>query len=182
MPGIYEDNIFYVNEFDEAMENQIIIPLAAEIEKQAELKKGRIDLHVNSVGGYLYSMNHMVELIELAKRNDVIVRTIVPYMAYSCGSMVAIAGTPGYRYIGRRAEHLVHYGQQMSFETTEEQIDRFTAHKKRVFKQNFDHYQKYCDIPGLSDKMLDDGYFVPAAKAIKYGMADKYLDKMPLDY
>lgn len=178
MPGQVEENVFFIGDFDDALEQQVIVPLTKEIESQAKLKKGRIDLYINSCGGYLHLVNHMTELVEIAKREGVVVRTIVPDIAYSAGSMLAITGTRGERYVGRRAEHLVHYGQIMSFETTEEQVDRFTAHKKRMFRGNFEHYQKYANIPDLSQKMLDDGYFVPAKQAIKYGMADKYMEKM----
>lgn len=180
MPGQFEDNTFFISDFDDALEQQIIVPLTQEIKKQAELKDGRIDLFINSFGGYLHLVSHMTELVELAKSNGVIVRTIVPNSAYSAGSMLAITGTPGERYIGRRAEHLVHYGQIASFETTEEQIDRFTAHKKRTFKGNLDHYNAYCNIPNLDQKMLDDGYFLTAKECIRYGLADKYMDKFEL--
>lgn len=178
MPGQVEENVFFIGDFDDALEQQIIVPLTKEIESQAKLKKGRIDLYINSCGGYLHLVNHMTELVEIAKREGIVVRTIVPDIAYSAGSMLAITGTRGERYVGRRAEHLVHYGQIMSFETTEEQVDRFTAHKKRMFRGNFEHYQKYANIPDLSQKMLDDGYFVPAKQAIKFGLADKYMEKM----
>lgn len=180
MPGSYEDNRFIINDFDDALENTIILPLTQEIAKQANEKDGRIDLYINSIGGYLHLVNHMTELVEIAKSNGVIVRTIVPDIAFSAGSMLAITGTPGERYIGRRAEHLIHYGQIMSFETTEEQIDRYANHKKRMFRGNYEHYTKYCNVPGLDQKMLDDGYFVTSKEAIRWGMADKYMEKLEL--
>lgn len=180
MPGSYDDNVFFIGDFDDSLENTIIVPLTTEIKKQSELKDGHIDLYINSVGGYLHLVNHMIELVEVAKESGVVVRTIVPDIAYSAGSMLAITGTKGHRYIGRHAEHLVHYGQIMSFETTEQQVDRFTAHKKRLFKQNLDHYNKYCNIPNLSQQILDDGYFIVAKDAIKYDMADHYMEKLKL--
>lgn len=180
MPGMYEDNVFYLNQFDEAMEHEIVIPLTMEIKKQAELKDGRIDLYINSPGGYIFLMQHIVELVENAKASGIVVRTIVPEMAYSAGSMVAIAGTLGERYIGRRAEHLAHYGESMTFQTTPLQAERFAEAVQRNFKNNLAHYKKYCDIPNIDSQMLDDGFFVPAAKAIKYKMADKYMDKLEI--
>lgn len=180
MPGTYEDNTFFIGDFDDSLEQQVLVPLTQEIRKQSELKNGYIDLYINSCGGYLHLVNHMTELVELAKANGVVVRTIVPDIAFSAGSMLAITGTVGERYIGRRAEHLIHYGQIMSFETTEQQIDRFTAHKKRIFKGNLDHYKKYCNVPDLDQQMLDDGFFVTAKDAIKWGMADKYIEKLEL--
>jgi ATP-dependent protease ClpP protease subunit len=180
LPGQFEDNTFFIGDFDDSLEQQVIVPLTQEIRKQSELKNGVIDLYINSIGGYLHLVNHMTELVELAKASGVVVRTIVPDMAFSAGSMLAITGTVGERYIGKRAEHLIHYGQIMSFETTEQQIDRFTAHKKRIFKGNLDHYKKYCNVPNLDQQMLDDGFFVTAKEAIKWGMADKYMDKLEL--
>lgn len=180
MPGHYEENRFFVGDFDDSLENSILIPLTEEIAKQTKHNDGRIDLYINSCGGYLHLVNHMIELIEIAKENGVTVRTIVPDIAYSAGSMLAITGTKGERYIGTRAEHLVHYGQIMSFETTEQQVDRFTAHKKRMFKGNFDHYQKYCNIPNLSQQMLDDGYFLTSKECIKYGLADRYMKHLSI--
>lgn len=179
MPGTNEGNVFFISDFDDALEGSVILPLTEEIAKQSRFKDGRIDLYINSVGGYLHLLRHMVELVEIAKDQGIVVRTIVPEMAFSAGSMLAIAGTPGERYIGREAEHLIHYGQIMSFETTPEQIKRFTAFKERKMKANLAHYKKYANVPDLDKHMLDDGFFVPAAKCIRWGLADKYMDKMP---
>ncbi len=180
MPGSHNDNIFFIGDFDDELEDKVLIPLTQEIARQSDAKNGRIDLYINSVGGYVHLVNHMVELIEVAKAQDVTVRTIVPDMAFSAGSALAVTGTPGERYIGKRAEHLIHYGQIMSFETTPEQIKRFTAWKDRKFKANLDHYRKYCDIPNLDTHILDDGFFVTARDAIKWKMADKYMDKLEI--
>lgn len=180
MPGHYEDNVFFIGDFDDQLENSVIVPLTKEIGNQAREKDGRIDLYVNSVGGYVHLVNHIVELVEIAKTEGITVRTIVPDMAFSAGSMLAITGTPGHRYIARKAEHLIHYGQIMSFETTPEQIKRFTAWKERKMKANLEHYKKYSDVPNLEKHILDDGFFVTAQQAIKWGMADKYMDKLEL--
>ena len=178
MPGRYEDNVFFIGDFDDALENDIIIPLTQEIANQAKEKEGRIDLYINSVGGYVHLVNHLVELVEIAKAQGIVVRTIVPDMAFSAGSYLAVTGTKGERYIGKRAEHLIHYGQIMSLETTPEQIKRFTAWKDRKFKANVAHYKHYCNIPDLEQKIQDDGYFVVAKDCIKWDMADKYMDKL----
>lgn len=180
MAGRYEENHFFIGDFDDALENELVIPLTLEIKNQAKYKDGYIDLYVNSIGGYAHLCYHLVELVEMAKRNGVVVRTIVPDIAFSAGSMLAITGTKGERYIGRHAEHLVHYGQQASFESTPTQIERFTKFKERTFRTHVAHYKKYTEIPNLESEMLDDGFFVKASEAIKWGLADKYFDKMPI--
>lgn len=180
MPARNEDNVFFIADFDDSAEMELIVPLTREIQEQSKLRNGRIDLHITSIGGYGHLVEHVVELVENAKANDITVRTIVPSMAFSAGSMLAVAGTPGERYIGKNAEHLIHYGQIMSFETTPKQVERFRKWKERQFRKNLEHYRKYCDIPDLDKEMLDDGWFVPARQAIKWGMADKYIDKLDL--
>lgn len=172
-----EGNVFFLTDFDDNMEGNIVVSLTREIQAQRMLRDGHIDIYINSFGGYGHLADHIIELMELAKRDDVLVRTIVPSTAFSAGSMVAIAGSPGERYIARDGEHLIHYGTIGSTESTPEQLARFTEFKARKFKQALKHYQKYCDVPELEIRMLDDGYFVPAAKAVKWGLADHYLER-----
>lgn len=175
---MYEDNTFFIGDFDDSMERDIIIPLTLEIKKQAELRHGYIDFYVNSMGGYGHLLFHMILLLEQAKANDVVCRTIVTDSAFSAGSMFAIAGTPGERYIARTGSHLVHYGSIASFESTPEQIERYRKWKSSFFKNNVNHYKKYANIPNLEEHIKDDGFFVAAPEAIKWGLADKYADKL----
>jgi len=180
MMSFEDENVFFLSDFDDNMERDIVIPLTRQIQKQKNVKDGRIDLYVNSFGGYAHLSDHIVQLMELAKREGIVVRTIVPAIAFSAGSFVAVAGTPGERYISRVGEHLIHYGTTGSAESTPLQIDRFTDWKKRGFKVSLDHYAKYAKIPNLDAEMMDDGFFVPAAKCIKWGLADKYMDKLDI--
>lgn len=180
MPGAVEDNVFFIGDFDDALERDVILPLTLEITKQAKEKAGRIDLFINSMGGYGHLLFHMVELVELAKRNGVVVRTIVTDSAFSAGSMLAITGTPGERYISRTGSHLIHYGSIASFEQTPQQIERYRKWKNRFFQNNVSHYRKYSDVPDLEKHIADDGFFVSAQEAIKWRLADKFMDKLEL--
>lgn len=178
MPGEHEDNIFFIGDFDDSLERDVIIPLTKEIQRQSLFRDGRIDLYINSFGGFAHLVMHLVELVEAAKREDVVVRTIVPSVAFSAGSMLAITGTVGERYISKTGEHLVHYGSIGSVETTPTQVERYRAWKDRDFKNTIKHYQKYANIPNLEQHINDDGFFVPARDCIKFGMADKYIEKL----
>lgn len=185
MPHSFQGNQFLIgSEFDSDLEHEIIIPLTVEIKRQARRldknKDGVIDIYINSFGGYGHLANHLIELVELAKRNGIIVRTIVTDSAFSAGSMLAIAGTPGERYIARTAFHLVHYGSITSFEATPLQAERYGKWKNAFFSNNVKHYKKYADIPNLEEQIKDDGFFVTAAESIKWKMADKYIDKLEL--
>lgn len=181
MTGMYEDNVFFITDFDDDLEHNIVLPLTIEIVKQSKEKDGRIDLYINSHGGYGHLVYHLIELVELAKRNGVIVRTIVTHNAFSAGSMLAITGTPGERYISRAGAHLIHYGSIASFETTPEQIARYTKYKNAFFKSNLDLYKKYSNVPNIEDAISDDGFFVSAAESIKWKLADKYMDRLEIN-
>lgn len=177
-----DGNVFFVGDFDDNAEQNLIIPLTKEIQRQRKLRDGRIDLYINSFGGYAHLVFHLVQLVELAKANDVTVRTIVPSVAFSAGSMLAVTGTPGERYIARTAEHLLHYGATGSQETTPVQIERMSAYKSRDFKKTLKHYEAYSSVPNLEQHLADDGFFVPARDCIKWGLADKYMDKFDVGY
>lgn len=177
-----EGNVFFIGDFDDNAEQNLIIPLTKEIQKQRRLRDGRIDLYINSYGGYKHLVFQLVTLVEIAKREDITVRTIVPHIAFSAGSILAITGTPGERYIDRDAEHLLHYGRTGSMETTPEQVERNYAVKARDFKKILAHYNKYSDVPELEEAMNDDNFFVPANKCIKWGLADKYMEKFDIGW
>lgn len=179
--NIIDGNVFQLSDFDDQMEQTLVLPLYREVQKQSELKQGYIDLYINSFGGYRHLVFQLVSLLEVAKRNGVIVRTIVPDVAYSAGSILAVCGTPGERYIERTAEHLLHYGfTGGGGESTPEQVERNTMQKHEGFKKIYNHYQKYCNVPDLKEKMNDDSFFVPASKCIKQGIADKYMEKFDI--
>ena len=146
------------------------------------MRDGRIDIWINSYGGFTHTAMHVIEAIELARRNDVIVRTIVPSLALSAGSLMAVVGTPGERYIARKAEHLLHYGTIGGLAHTPEQVERSKAYQKRSFNNILSHYRDNSEVPDLENKISDDGFFVPAAQAIKWKLADKYMDKLVIGY
>lgn len=177
-----DGNVFFLADFDDNMEGAIVLPLTREIQKQSLLRDGRIDLYINSFGGYRHLVFHLISLVEMAKRNGVVVRTIVPDIAYSAGSILAVTGTQGERYIEKSGEHLIHYGITGSSETTPEQVERNYIQKQAGFKKILDHYQKNTKLPReeLDRLMNDDNAYIPGSKCIKWGLADKFIEKFDI--
>lgn len=180
--NIIDGNTFAIFDFDDNLEQTIVLPMFREIQNQTRYTNGSINLMINSFGGYRHLVFQMISLVEMAKRNNVVVRTIVPDIAYSAGSILAVTGTPGERYIEKTAEHLIHYGQTGSAESTPEQVERNYIQKQQGFKKILDHYQKHTNLgrEDLDSLMNDDSAYIPANKCIKWGLADKYLDKFDL--
>lgn len=155
-----------------------MIPLSLAVKQQANLKDGRIDLFVNSYGGNATIAFHVVELIEMAKREGVVVRTMVTSAAYSAGSIIAVTGTPGERYISRDAQHLAHYGfSPRGEDATPLQATRNHSATQVFFKQVVGHYKKYCDIPNLEENLMEDDWYITSAQAKRWKMADQFMDK-----
>jgi len=177
-----EGNTFILTDFDDNMEASLVLPLTLEVVRQSKYRDGRIDLYINSFGGYAHLVFHMISQIELAKRNGVVVRTIVPDIAYSAGSILAVTGTPGERYIEKSAEHLIHYGKQGSVETTPEQLERNHIQKTAHFKRIKQHYLTYTNIEpsDLDQLMNDDSAFIKGPNCVKKGLADKFMDKFEI--
>jgi len=175
-----DGNRFYINgDFDDEMEWCLIATLRKEIDTQAAAKDGLIEMYINSDGGSGYLLFQIIELVELAKRKGVKVRTIVSSHAYSCGSMLAITGTKGERYISHFAEHLAHHGQFDGYrKETPLQIERDADRWRRWTTTVIEHYKKYSDIPNLEEHLKDDHFWIPADQAIKWGLADKYMDEL----
>ena len=177
-----DGNIFILTDFDDNMEANIILPLYRQIQHQRTLKDPSIDLIINSHGGYKHLVFQLISMVEQAKRLGITVRTVVPDIAYSAGSILAITGTPGERYIEKTGEHLIHYGMTGSVETTVEQLERNFAQKNGGFKKIKAHYDKYSSVPDLDRLMADDSAFIPANKCLQWGLADKYMEKFDIGY
>lgn len=179
MASDQEGNLFYIGEVEEDLET-IFLPLTKEIEKQATLRKGRLDFYINSIGGYSHLAFHLIELMELAKARDIVVRTIVTDLAASAGSAISVAGTPGERYIAKDARALIHYGTTWSINSSLKQAERNSAADTAHFKRIVKHYEKYCEIPDLEEHISDDMWWISARDAIKWKIADKYINKLEL--
>lgn len=173
-------NTFYIGEFDGDMEQSLSLPIITAVKQQSKVTNGHLDLYINSYGGNVNILNHMLEMVEVAKSSGVIVRTMVTSAAYSAGSMLAVAGSPGHRYIAKGAQHLVHYGRIGASSSTPLQLERAQAQQDLFFKSCVAHYNRHSDIPNLSDNLVDDQWYISATQAKKWGMADHFLDKFTL--
>jgi len=181
---INENEVYIFGELDESI--IILLPdIKRAIDTQKTLKDGKIIFHINSTGGQIRILQSLLNLVEYAKKENVIVETIVECNAFSCGSLLACSGTIGHRYISEYAEHLVHSARCGVEGSTLEQVDRSANCMKRVINNLKDIYKKYCTPTakkGCVDKLLhhafkDDNFYISAKDCINYGLADKILNE-----
>ena len=177
-----QDNTVYIHgEFDDSIVS-ILPTIKSIIETQKTLKNGMITFSINSNGGYNYILHSLLNLIEYAKKEDVIVKTVVEYRAESCGSLLACSGSTGHRYMSEYAEHLCHFPRGFTYSATPLQVERNAEFYKRGMASVKDMYKKYCEptaedgyIEQLFEAMKDDNFYIPAKECIKYGLADQIL-------
>ena len=176
------DKTYFINGvFNDEMRSAVVWQLQKDIVELKNTKNAKLTFYISSNGGDGYLCLDIIALFELAKKNGITVRTVVTSHALSAGSMLAVAGTAGERYIANGAEHLPHYGQfDGGRKTTPLQLDRNYEHSKRWNKYMVEHYSKYAEIPDLEEKLKDDDLWIPANKCIKWKLADKYLDEFDI--
>jgi len=175
--GKVEDNIFFINEFNWDSEDEIIPDLYTETLKQVNVADGHIDLIINSVGGYAHVLRQMLDIMAIGESYGVVYRTVVMGHACSAGSMLAVAGTKGYRYISPTAKHLVHYGYTGSDEATPLQAERNQKYKDEHWQFVLNHYKAHAKIPRLEKQLADDHLWLNADEALNWKLADHSLEE-----
>ena len=180
MSGRIEGNLVYVSDFDDRLEDELCLDFVKLIDEESVKADGRIDIFINSYGGLADVAFHLIELVGYAKSRDIVVRTIVTSAAYSAGSILAVTGTPGERYIAKHAHHLVHYGMDGAVVSTPKQTQRSMTKTQAFFNQMYEIYDTHCEIPDLKEQMSDDSFYINAKKAIQWKMADKPFSKFIL--
>lgn len=172
---------FVFGDFDHSIATEIIPPLVAEIERLKALnegkatKGGKIRVYINSHGGWTMYAENVISLFEVAKEEGITVETYVFGYAYSCGSLVACAGSPGHRYVGPYAEHLCHLGRTGARAHNDVEHERETMRMKSHFEAIRAIYRKYAKIKNLDRVIRDDSLFIRGDAIIKNGLADKML-------
>ena len=131
-----------------------------------------INLWINSYGGLVSVLNTVLDAVEIAKARGVTVATYATGAAYSCGSMLAVAGTPGHRYMGPNAHHLLHFGWTGAEGTNPVEFDRDASRSRAHFDFVFNHYRKHAKVPRLREKLKDDNLFVGFDQAVEWKLAD----------
>lgn len=138
------------------------------------IKNPIIDIYIDSNGGDTNMLRDISTLLNIAKSRGAIIRTTVLSRAYSCGSMLAIQGTPGFRIMSTDATHLIHFGSINMLAQSEQMLDHLAAHNKEIKKQTHSKYATYTKLPKKEIQRLTttEGEFLNAQKCLEYGLCD----------
>lgn len=133
-----------------------------------------VNFYINSPGGSVTAGMAIYDTMQFIKPE---IHTIVMGQAASMGSLLAMAGEPGKRYILPNARHMIHQplggasGQATDVEIQARELLRWKKVLTEIYVQ---HTGKTYDQ--LTQDMERD-FFMTADEAVKYGLADKKITK-----
>lgn len=157
---------FYIlREFDLELLN--LLPRFYEYVEETD----HVEVFINSPGGSTDVLKSFLDAFKYAQSNGVTVSTYVTGRAASAASMLAIAGSPGHRYISETASHYVHYGTVKTKSHNPLELQEEFKDAGRAFKFVRGHYYKFAS--GLDVK--NAGEYFTAEESVNWGLADKVL-------
>lgn len=164
-----EEGNFFLSDFNKSLDD-LFIPVARFVR---ERPKGSVmSFYINSDGGDATRALSLVELIRWGKSRGITVETFVLSEANSAGSIVAVAGSKGHRYVADNGSYMLHWGTTEQTANSPESSRRMHDANVRHFNNIFDHYERNCDIPALAKKLRHDHLYITAEQAIEWNMAD----------
>lgn len=133
-----------------------------------------INFYINSPGGSVTAGMSIYDTMQFIKCP---IHTIVLGQAASMGSLLATAGEKGNRYILPNARHMIHQplggasGQATDVEIQARELLRWKTVLTGIYAKHTG-----LDADALKADMERDN-FMTAEESVKYGLADKVLDK-----
>jgi ATP-dependent Clp protease, protease subunit len=145
-----------------------------------------ISLFINSPGGSVTSGLSIYDTVQFIKPD---VKTYVMGQAASMGSFLAMAGTPGKRYVLPESRTMIHRvssgtrGTGGSVHIQEMEMEdniRHLEESKRINKRLTELYVKHNTAGKTYEDMFETmkfDTFLSAGEAVEWGLADKVIDK-----
>ena len=167
--------ILLEGEVHDQMANLIVAQL---LYLESEDTEKDISLYINSPGGSVTAGMAIYDTMQFIKPD---VQTIVMGQACSMGSLLAQAGAKGKRNILPNARHMIHQpsgGARGQATDMEIQVKEILAIKKSLTQIYVEHNSAGKTFKELAKDMERD-YFMSAAEAVAYGLADIVVNQRP---
>ena len=165
-------NFYVFRDFDAKLLEEVGSPLLDWVTGSDRQRGDRANIWINSDGGEMPVLQTFLDAVNIATSRGLTIATCVTGFAGSAASMLAVAGTKGYRYMGVDATHLVHWGQSQVSGADPTALWRDYVRGKDHFEFVQRHYKIHTSIPNFEREMASDNFFVSLEEAFDYGMAD----------
>lgn len=133
-----------------------------------------ITVFVNSFGGELHNFLAMRSLIKQASKP---VATVAVGKAMSCGALLAMSGTPGYRFASLECEFMIHEVIGSEIVGKNSDIAATAINFAHLNKKIFQYMEEDTKLTALEwkekiQKVNNADLFFDSKKAQRYGMVD----------
>lgn len=137
-----------------------------------------LNIIINSPGGDVSTMTTILGLINIAKLNNILVRSYVLGTAASAASMIAIQADE--RYMTNLSQHFIHFGTVVSVTSKESEIEKIYLQTKEHSKTVQDLYIEASEGK-LTQRMLeeiqkDERGYLSAKDCVRFGLCDKIIE------
>ena len=160
-------------------EDTLLEDLGRIFNEQTNVK--RIELMIDCLGGSVERAYAIVNSLKNIQKNGVIVETVVTGRAYSAASLIASAGSKGYRFLGENAGVMIHTASfQPSFDKS-----KVTEDEQRLLIEgaNVEFAKKLSELTGVAyevfKEIIDtkkDYYFTDLSELKELGIIDKSMN------
>jgi ATP-dependent Clp protease protease subunit len=164
-----EPVVIRVNKFDEEAANKF----SAAMSLAQYTGQTMIPVVIDSYGGQVYSLMSMVANIKASK---IPVATIVEGKAMSCGALLFSFGSPGYRYMDKRATIMIHdvssgaHGKIEEIKADAKEGDRLNQALYREMASNCGKEPEFF-LKAIHERSHADWY-LDADEALSIGLAN----------
>ena len=137
-----------------------------------------IDIYINSNGGDASILHSISALLSIARSRGAIIRTTVLCKATSCGSLLAVQGTPGFRIMNEYATHMIHFGASRVRVEKEDEIKLATKYMQQTHKKMEDIYLKHTGLTQAQLKKImknEHGHLFPD-ECLQHNICDWVID------
>ena len=174
---MYGENVFILDEITTTNCAFLIGDLTAFLSEKENHGK-LLNVFINSPGGDVNTMMTLLGLFNLARLNDITIKTYVLGCASSAASILAVQGD--YRFMTAVSKHFIHFGQICDVTTKHSEIDKIHNQNKEYAEQMQNLYIQSCKGK-LSKEMLltlqdDERGYLNAKQCVKYGLCDTIIE------
>lgn len=174
---MYCDNVFILDEIT-SINCAFLIGDLTQYLSEKEHQDKALNIFINSPGGEVNTMMTILGLLNLARLNNIIIKTYVLGCASSAASIIAVQGD--YRFMTEISKHFVHFGSICDITTKHSEIDKIYKQNKEYAENMQDLYIQSCKGK-LSKEMLlslqnDERGYLSAKQCLKYGLCDVIIE------
>jgi ATP-dependent Clp protease protease subunit len=164
----------FTGEFNEENSRKFIEEFKAAEDHATRSKQTVLPIVIDSYGGDVYALLGMVDII---KRCNIPVATIVEGKAMSCGAVLFSCGTEGYRFISEHATVMLHevssvsWGKNEDIKANAKETDRLNTLLLKLTAKNLGKPEHYFMDLLHQNKNID--LFFNAEDCLKHNLANK---------